>query len=80
MYDCYFEILNKNDYVICAGPNAYDFATRMKLAGIKKENIIVLEDLTNIKKIVEEQTKGNVYGILNFDYVKPFKDNIKEEI
>jgi UDP-N-acetylmuramyl tripeptide synthase len=80
MYDCYFEILNKNDYVICAGPNAYDFATRMKLAGIKKENIIVLEDLTNIKKIVEEQTKGNVYGVLNFDYVKPFKDNIKEEI
>ena len=80
MYDCYFEILNKDDYVICAGPNAYDFATRMKLAGIKKENIIVLEDLTNIKKIVEEQTKGNVYGVLNFDYVKPFKDNIKEEI
>ena len=80
MYDCYFEILNKDDYVICAGPNAYDFAARMKLAGIKKENIIVLEDLTDIKKTVEEKTKGNVYGVLNFDYVKPFKDNIKEEI
>ena len=80
MYDCYFEILNKDDYVICAGPNAYDFAARMKLAGIKKENIIVLEDLKDIKKTVEEKTKGNVYGVLNFDYVKPFKDNIKEEI
>ncbi len=79
MYDVYFEILNKDDYVICAGPNAYDFAVRMKLAGIKKENIIVLDDLTDIKKTVEEQTKGNVYGVLNFDYVEPFKKAIKEE-
>ncbi len=81
MYDCYFELLNKDDYVICVGPNAYDFAVRMKLAGIKKENIIILEDLTNIKNTIEEKTKGNVYGILNFDYVKPFSENIniKEE-
>ena len=79
MYDIYFELLDKDDYVICAGPNAYDFATRMKLAGIKKENIIVLEDLTNIKETIEEKTKGNVYAILNFDYVNPFKEKIKEE-
>ena len=79
MYDCYFEILNKDDYVICAGPNAYDFATRMKYAGIKKENIITIDNLDNIKEIVEEKTKGNVYAILNFDYVEPFKKNIKEE-
>lgn len=79
MYDIYFEILNKDDYVICAGPNAYDFATRVKLAGIKKENIIVLKDLSKIKETVEEKTKGNVYAVLNFDYIKPFKDKIKEE-
>lgn len=79
MYDIYFELINKDDYVICAGPNAYDFATRMKYAGIKKENIITIENLDNIKEIVEEKTKGNVYAILNFDYVEPFKKNIKEE-
>jgi UDP-N-acetylmuramyl tripeptide synthase len=79
MYDIYFEILNKDDYVVCVGPNAYDFAIRMKLAGIKKDHIIVLDDLTDIKKVVEEKTKGNVYGVLNFDYVEPFKTNIKEE-
>lgn len=79
MYDVYFELIDKDDYVICAGPNAYDFAVRMKLAGIKKENIIILDDLTDIKKTIEEKTKGNVYAVLNFDYVKPFKDNIKEE-
>ena len=79
MYDCYFELIDKDDYVICTGPNAYDFATRVKLAGIKKENIIVLNNLNNIKEIIEEKTKGNVYAVLNFDYVKPFKDKIKEE-
>lgn len=79
MYDCYFELIDKDDYVICAGPNAYDFATRVKLAGIKKENIIVLDNLNKIKEVIEEKTKGNVYAVLNFDYVKPFKDKIKEE-
>jgi UDP-N-acetylmuramyl tripeptide synthase len=79
MYDVYFELLNKDDYVICTGPNAYDFAARMKYAGIKKENIIILDNLNNIKKTIEEKTKGNVYAVLNFDYVKPFKEKIKEE-
>ena len=79
MYDVYFELLNKDDYVICAGPNAYDFAVRMKLAGINKENIIILDDLTNIKETIEEKTKGNVYAVLNFDYVNPFRELIKEE-
>lgn len=79
LYDIYFELLDKDDYVICTGPNAYDFAVRMKLAGIKKENIIILKDLTDIKQTIEEKTKGNVYAVLNFDYVKPFKEKIKEE-
>lgn len=79
LYDIYFELIDKDDYVICAGPNNYDIAVRMKYAGIKKENIIVLDDLDNIKETIEEKTKGNVYAILNFDYVKPFKDKIKEE-
>ena len=79
LYDIYFELIDKDDYVICTGPNAYDFAVRMKLAGINKDNIIILKDLTNIKETIEEKTKGNVYAILNFDYVKPFKDKIKEE-
>ena len=79
LYDIYFEILNKDDYVICTGPNAYDFAVRMKYAGINKDNIIILEDLKDIKKEIEEKTKGNVYAVLNFDYVKPFKEKIKEE-
>lgn len=81
LYDIYFELLKtcNVDKIVCAGPYRYDFAVRLKYAGIKEEDIIILEDLTNIKKTIENDTKGNIYAILNFDYVKPFIDKIKEE-
>ena len=81
LYDINFEILNESsvDKIICAGPYAYDIATRLKYAGINEENIIILDNLDNIKETVEKETKGNVYAILNFDYVEPFKTKIKEE-
>lgn len=82
LYDIYFEILNDSnvDKIICAGPYAYDFATRIQYMNFKEDKIIILDNLDNIKNTIETQTTGNVYAILNFDYVKPFKDKIKEEI
>ena len=81
LYDIYFELLNtcNVDKVICAGPYAYDIATRIKYADFNEENIIILDDLTNIKETIENETNGNIYAILNFDYVKPFIDKVKEE-
>ena len=81
LYDVYFELLNDSniDKIICTGPYAYDFAVRLKYAGINEKNIITLDNLVNIKETIEKNTKGNVYAILNFDYVKPFIDKIKEE-
>ena len=81
LYDIYFELLNtcNVDKVICAGPYAYDIATRIKYANFDEKNIIILDDLTNIKETINNETKGNIYAILNFDYVKPFIDKIKEE-
>ena len=81
LYDINFELLNdsKIDKIICAGPYAYDIATRLKYANIEENKIIILDNLDNIKNIVEKESKGNVYAILNFDYVEPFKNRIKEE-
>ena len=81
LYDIYFELLNtcNVDKIICAGPYAYDIATRIKYANFDEKNIIILDDLTNIKETIEKETDGNIYAILNFDYVKPFIDKIKEE-
>ena len=60
------------DKIICAGPYRYDIAVRIKYAGFDEKNIIIMENTNGMKEIIENQTSGNVYGILNFDYVEPF--------
>lgn len=81
LYDIYFEILNEAnvDKIICAGPYNYDIATRLKYANIDEKSIIILDNLENIKETIESETKGNIYAILNFDYVKPFIDKVRSE-
>jgi hypothetical protein len=81
LYYIYFELLNtcNVDKIICAGPYAYDIATRIKYANFDENSIIIIDDLTNIKDTIEKETEGNIYAVLNFDYVKPFIDKIKEE-
>ena len=80
LYDINFELLNSDtvDKVICSGPYRYDFAVRMQLAGFTKDKLIILDNLDHAGKVLDEQTKGNVYGILNFDYIKPFIDSVNE--
>lgn len=77
LYDINFEALNNVDKIICAGPFAYDFATRIKYAGFE-DKIIILDDLTDIRTNIDS-TRGNIYAILNFDYVDPFINNMKED-
>ena len=50
----------------------------MFLSGIDKKKIITSNTI-NIKNELKN-TKGNIYAILNFDYVKPFKELIKEDL
>ena len=80
LYDINFELLNDDNLknVVCAGPYRYDFATRIMLAGIPKDKIIILENLDHAGKVFDEQTHGNVYGILNFDYIEPFINSVNE--
>jgi len=75
LYDIDFELLNSYDIdaVLCVGTERYDIATRIKLAGIDLNKIHTFETL---KESVEylNKTEGNIYSILNFDYVKPFNN------
>lgn len=73
LYDIDFEILNSCDVdkVICTGPNAYDIATRIKLAGLN--NIEVYDNLEFAKESILNSDSKYIFGILNFDYVTPFK-------
>jgi UDP-N-acetylmuramyl tripeptide synthase len=74
LWDINFEILKNNnvDKIICAGPYRYDIAVRIKYAGFDEKNIIIMENTDGMKAVIETKTSGNIYGILNFDYVDPF--------
>ena len=79
LYDIDFEILAKHDIdkVVCVGLHKYDIATRMKYANIDKSKIVVYDSLEEAMPYIKNKTKGNIYAILNFDYVLPFKNLIK---
>lgn len=82
LYDIDFEILYEQEIekVICVGPNSYDIATRIKLAGIN--NIETYDNLSLAKEAITNCNSKYLFGILNFDYVSPFKSlfEIKEGI
>lgn len=75
LYDIDFEILKdcEVENFVCAGPNAYDIATRLQLAGFNKDKIYIFSTLTDSKQAVDMFNTKYIFGILNFDYVEPFK-------
>lgn len=78
LYDIDFEILNKHDIdkIVCVGLNKFDIATRMEYANIDKKKIITFDSLEEAVPYVVKKTKGDIYAILNFDYVEPFNNLI----
>ncbi len=81
LYDIQFELLSNNeiDKIICIGPQAYDIALRLKYANIDENKIVVIPLIEEATKFIKSKTKGNIYGILNFDMVEPFNNNMKGE-
>lgn len=82
LYDIDFEILKNGniDKIFCVGPENYDIATRIKLAGFEKSKIEICNTLAQTKEVIDTLDSKYIFGILNFDYVEPFKNTfLKEE-
>ena len=79
LYDISFEQLNdKNlEKIVCIGVNRYDIAVRMKYAGIEEKKIITFETIEEATPYLKKKTKGDLFAILNFDYVKPLSNALK---
>jgi len=75
LYDVEFELFNKQkiDKIIVAGPQRYDLAVRLKYAGIDEKKIKIYNDLYDASDEIRN-SKGSIYGILNFDYVDDFNN------
>lgn len=73
LYDIDFELLNDDSVYefICTGPQKYDLATRLKYAGIPEKKIKIFYDLYDAQLEIKK-SKGDIYAILNFDYLEPF--------
>ena len=73
LYDIEFELFKKQkiDKIIVAGPQKCDIAVRLKYAGIDEKKIIIRENLYTAKKDIKN-SKGDIYAILNFDYLNDF--------
>ena len=73
LYDIEFELLNDKsvDKVIVAGPQRYDIATRLKYANFDEKKIKICENMEKSKDEISS-SKGDIYAIVNFDYIEPF--------
>ena len=80
LYDIDFELLKDEDIdnFICIGPFAYDIAVRIKLAGINPKKIKICLNLADVKNYLDN-SKGNIYGILNLGTDKKFRKIVGEK-
>lgn len=81
IWDIDFEELNDNSIknIILIGKFCNDMLLRMEYAGIKKEKLILVEDLSNLPEAIKKKTKGNIYSMVCFDKEIELKRIIKEE-
>ncbi len=76
LYDISFEQLNDQytTKVFCVGENRYDIAVRLKYAGFDENKLAIYEKLEDAVSDLKQNTNGNIYAIVNFDYVDPFNN------
>lgn len=81
LWDIDFEQLN-NKYInkiVLIGKFAYDMLARMEYAGISKNKLIVVENLSELSATLKKNTKGDIYSMVCFDKEIELKKIIKEE-
>ena len=78
LWDVDFELLNDNniDKILVIGKFRYDVATRLEYANIDKNKIILVDDLSNLIKLVKEQSVGDIYTMVCFDMTSKIKELI----
>ena len=62
LYDVTFERLKgKVDKVVCSGDRAYDLAVRLREGGFADSDLVVVDELSRAKELVQNNTKGAIY-------------------
>ena len=74
LYDVDFEHLDtKNiDYIYCIGKFKYDVYTRLVHAGINEKQLILVDEIKNIKSLLNK-SKGTIFTMVCFDMTEILK-------
>ncbi len=80
LWDIDFELLkDKNiDKIFCIGRFKYDVVCRLEYAGIEKEKIILVEELSKLLDMVIDKSTGNIYTMVCFDMTETILNMLKE--
>ena len=81
IWDIDFEELNDESIknIILIGRFCNDLYLRMKYAGIKKDKLILIEDIKDLGEIIKTKTTGKIFSMVCFDKEIELKKIIKEE-
>lgn len=79
IYDINFESLNNStiEKIICVGSNCYDIASRLKLAEIPNDKILIFNSFNQTLNNIFKQNNKIIYAIVNPDYVLPLLKKLK---
>lgn len=79
LYDVEFEKLNNKsiDKIILIGRFRYDVATRLSYAGIDKKQMLIVDDINDLIKVIKT-TKGDIYTMVCFDMTAKIKEMLGE--
>lgn len=81
LYDVKFELLNDDDIdkIFIIGKFRFDVLTRLELANIPSEKLVVVDNLNNIISKIKNESKGNIYTMVCFDMTEILRKKILEE-
>ena len=82
LYDVDFELLNDKqiDKIFCIGRFKYDVYTRLIYAKIPKDKIVLVDNESEVLKLVKKKSKGKIYTMVCFDMTDVIKKLLAEEI
>ena len=81
LWDVDFELLNDEsiEKIILIGRFKWDVLVRLKYAKIKKNKILLIDDMNTLIPTVKEKTKGEIYTMVCFDMTEIIQKKIMED-
>lgn len=80
LWDVDFEQLNDEDIdkIFLIGRFKLDVAVRLQYAGIAKERVVLVDDMSNLLDRVQSESVGDIYTMVCFDMTEIIKNMLKE--